>query len=69
LYTAAVAIYYVLLNNKSAPFVTKDKKFEDEYFLVWGGSSSVGAYAVQLAAALGFKVITTCSPSNFQVNL
>ncbi|CRG83938.1 Zinc-type alcohol dehydrogenase-like protein C2E1P3,01 [Talaromyces islandicus] len=30
--------------------------------LVWGGSSSVGLYAIQLAAVYGMNVITTCSP-------
>ncbi|TFY78319.1 hypothetical protein EWM64_g5690 [Hericium alpestre] len=32
--------------------------------LVWGGSSSVGLYAIQLARLVGFKVITTASPKN-----
>ena len=31
-------------------------------FLVWGGASSVGSAAVQIAAALGFNVFTVCSP-------
>ncbi|KAL3492477.1 putative zinc-binding dehydrogenase family oxidoreductase [Aspergillus germanicus] len=29
--------------------------------LVWGGSSSVGLYSIQLASKLGFEVVTTCS--------
>lgn len=33
--------------------------------LVWGGSTSVGSNAIQLAAAAGYEVITTCSPRNF----
>lgn len=33
--------------------------------LVWGGSSSVGAYAIQLASLGGFKVVATASPANF----
>jgi NADPH:quinone reductase-like Zn-dependent oxidoreductase len=33
--------------------------------LVWGGSTSVGSNAIQLAAAAGYQVITTCSPRNF----
>ncbi|KAJ9609807.1 hypothetical protein H2200_006135 [Cladophialophora chaetospira] len=33
--------------------------------LVWGGSTSVGANAIQLAIAAGYDVITTCSPRNF----
>ncbi|KAJ5682681.1 hypothetical protein N7462_005846 [Penicillium macrosclerotiorum] len=35
--------------------------------LVWGGSSSVGLYAIQLASICGFSVITTCSPRNFDL--
>jgi NADPH:quinone reductase-like Zn-dependent oxidoreductase len=33
--------------------------------LVWGGSTSVGSNAIQLAVASGYEVITTCSPRNF----
>ena len=33
--------------------------------LVWGGSGSVGASAVQLAAASGVQVVATCSKTNF----
>jgi NADPH:quinone reductase-like Zn-dependent oxidoreductase len=36
-----------------------------ETVLVWGGSTSVGSNAIQLAAAAGYEVITTCSPKNF----
>jgi NADPH:quinone reductase-like Zn-dependent oxidoreductase len=36
-----------------------------ETVLVWGGSTSVGSNAIQLAAAAGYEVITTCSPRNF----
>ncbi|GAA6019036.1 hypothetical protein JCM10207_006295 [Rhodosporidiobolus poonsookiae] len=34
--------------------------------LVWGGSSSVGAAAVQLGVASGFRVVATASPANFE---
>jgi len=33
--------------------------------LVWGGSTSVGANAIQLATAAGYEVVTTASPRNF----
>jgi NADPH:quinone reductase-like Zn-dependent oxidoreductase len=33
--------------------------------LVWGGASSVGSNAIQLAVAAGYKVATTASPKNF----
>ena len=32
--------------------------------IVWGGSTSVGCNAIQLAAAAGCTVLTTCSPRN-----
>jgi NADPH:quinone reductase-like Zn-dependent oxidoreductase len=32
--------------------------------LVWGGSSSVGSNAIQLARCAGYRVITTASPHN-----
>jgi NADPH:quinone reductase-like Zn-dependent oxidoreductase len=33
--------------------------------LVWGGSTSVGCNAIQLAVAAGYDVVTTASPRNF----
>ncbi|KAJ5632835.1 hypothetical protein N7490_009174 [Penicillium lividum] len=33
-----------------------------ETVLVWGGSSSVGLYAIQIAKYYGLNVVTTCSP-------
>lgn len=35
--------------------------------LVWGGSTSVGINAIQLAVAAGYEVITTASPRNFDL--
>ncbi|KAK2673995.1 Tetrahydrofolate dehydrogenase/cyclohydrolase [Fusarium oxysporum f. sp. vasinfectum] len=32
--------------------------------LIWGGSSSVGLYAIQIARLNGLEVITTCSPKH-----
>ncbi|KAJ7066266.1 GroES-like protein [Mycena amicta] len=32
--------------------------------LVWGGSSSVGAFAIQVLHLTGYKVVTTASPAN-----
>ncbi len=34
--------------------------------LIWGGSSSVGSNAIQLAKASGYEVYTTASPKNFE---
>lgn len=34
--------------------------------LIWGGSSSVGSSAIQLAVASGLLVVTTASQANFE---
>jgi NADPH:quinone reductase-like Zn-dependent oxidoreductase len=34
--------------------------------LIWGGSTSVGSCAIQLAVAAGYEVVTTASPRNFE---
>lgn len=34
--------------------------------LIWGGSTSVGSNAIQLAVAAGYDVIATASPRNFE---
>lgn len=36
----------------------------DEIVVVWGGATSVGGNAIQLATAAGYRVITTASPAN-----
>jgi len=33
--------------------------------LIWGGATSVGSNAIQLAVAAGYEVVTTASPRNF----
>jgi NADPH:quinone reductase-like Zn-dependent oxidoreductase len=43
-----------------------EKKVVGEPILIWGGSSSVGAYAVQYAKLLGYTVFATSSPHNFE---
>ena len=35
-----------------------------EWVVVWGGSTSVGSNAIQLAVAAGYRVLTTASPHN-----
>lgn len=37
---------------------------QEQSVLVWGGSTSVGSQAVQLAAAAGYRVVATASPKN-----
>jgi NADPH:quinone reductase-like Zn-dependent oxidoreductase len=35
--------------------------------LIYGGSTSVGLFALQLAKAMGYKVVTTASPHSFDL--
>jgi len=46
-------------------YPTADPKPKNEIFLVWGGSTSVGNNAIQLAVRAGYTVIATASPKNF----
>lgn len=38
----------------------------DKTLLIWGGASSVGSNAIQLAVASGYNVLTTASSKNFE---
>ncbi|KNG83460.1 alcohol dehydrogenase [Aspergillus nomiae NRRL 13137] len=42
-------------------------KAQGKSVLVWGGSTSVGLYSIQIASLYGFDVITTCSPQNAEL--
>ncbi len=44
---------------------TNDSQDRGETVLVWGGSTSVGSNAIQLARHAGYRVIATASPHNF----
>ena len=48
------------------PYPSVTPKATGKTVLVWGGSSSVGSNAIQLAIASGCEVITTASPKNFE---
>ncbi|WP_150126082.1 zinc-binding alcohol dehydrogenase family protein [Brevundimonas sp. LM2] len=61
--TAASALFqsdYLALHAPSARAEARGQTL-----LVWGGSTSVGTNAVQLAVAAGYDVIATASPHNF----
>lgn len=62
--TAAAGLYQK--GFLALPFPSKDPKSLGRTVLVWGGSSSVGSCAIQLAVASGANVVTTASPSNFE---
>lgn len=66
--TAAAGLYlpgYLGLDLPSPNANPDTEKKKKKTVLIWGGSSSVGATAIQLARASGLNVITTASMSNF----
>ncbi|KAI0070947.1 GroES-like protein [Panus rudis PR-1116 ss-1] len=44
-----------------------EKTSKEEWILVYGGSTSVGLFAIQLAHLAGYKVVSTASPKNFEL--
>lgn len=62
--TAACALYQKDYLHLELPSATP--RATGETVLIWGGSSSVGSNAIQLAIASGYKVVTTASPRNFE---
>ncbi|KAI0826593.1 GroES-like protein [Trametes gibbosa] len=63
--TCAQALYHT--GRLELPLPGDDAVERDEWVFVYGGSSSCGQYAIQLARASGFKVVTTASPRNFEL--
>ncbi|GAB7351768.1 hypothetical protein MBLNU459_g2344t1 [Dothideomycetes sp. NU459] len=61
--TAACGLY--MKDYLALPHPTTSPKPTGKTLLIWGGSTSVGSNAIQLAIASGFEVITTASPKNF----
>ncbi|UPL00286.1 hypothetical protein LCI18_011220 [Fusarium solani-melongenae] len=63
--TACAGLYAKDLLNLPLPSVKKPAS-NGTTILIWGGASSVGATAIQLAAASGVTVVTTASPVNHE---
>ena len=64
LVTAAAGLFQkdtLALDHPTVPA----RRSNGETVLIWGGSSSVGSNAIQLATAAGYEVITTASSKNF----
>ncbi|KAA1479340.1 GroES-like protein [Dentipellis sp. KUC8613] len=57
--TAAIGMRRLTDYPQGAPY--------NRYVLVWGGASSVGLYAIQLAHLSSYKVIATASPKNHEL--
>jgi NADPH:quinone reductase-like Zn-dependent oxidoreductase len=64
--TAAIGMFAEDRLNLEYPKVQKAPS-NCKIFLVWGGSSSVGACAVQMAAHAGYEVYATSSKKNFDM--
>lgn len=62
--TAAAGLFQKDFLN--LPFPKEGIEDLERTVLIWGGSSSVGSCAIQLAKAAGADVVTTASPSNFE---
>lgn len=61
--TAAAGLYET--NQLALPYPSLSPDKNGKFHIVWGGSTSVGWDAIQLAVASGFEVIATSSPRNF----
>ena len=51
----------------SLPTLEGDVEETGKWILIYGGSSSTGTLAIQFAKLSGYKVVTTCSPRNFEL--
>ena len=63
--TAAAGLYEK--DQLALPYPSLSPKPTGKFLIIWGGSTSVGCNAIQLAVASGFQVIATSSPRNFDL--
>ena len=63
-FTACMTLYYVQSLPTPLSPATEEPRTD---ILVWGGSSSVGQFVVQLAHRGNLRVIATASPHNFDL--
>ena len=65
--TAALALFHSL--GLPSELLDEQHKKQGESFdvLVYGGATSTGTMAIQLLKMCGLRVITTCSPKNFEL--
>ncbi|KAM0716781.1 hypothetical protein Q7P37_008226 [Cladosporium fusiforme] len=62
---AIVTIALGLYQKLALPLPESQKGESDEWIFVYGGSTAMGTMAIQCARLSGYKVVTTCSPRNF----
>ncbi|KAL3421743.1 hypothetical protein PVAG01_05899 [Phlyctema vagabunda] len=60
---AAATAWLALFSSRCLNISRKDSIASP--VLIWGGSSSVGQYAIQLARIFSIPVVTVCSPGHF----
>ncbi|GEQ70324.1 hypothetical protein JCM33374_g4000 [Metschnikowia sp. JCM 33374] len=68
--TAAIGLFHskhLALELPQVPKATSSETSKGKTVLVWGGASSVGANAIQMAVAAGYRVVSTASEKNFDV--
>ena len=65
--TAAGMLYETVTLNLTWPEIAKKASDNKEVLIVWGGSSSVGVGAIQLAKASGYHAIGISSSRNFDL--
>lgn len=59
-----VTAFHALVLSQKAPWPPAK---EGTWLLIYGGSSAVGLFAIQLAKFLGYKVVTTASGHNLEL--
>ncbi|KAF4550983.1 Zinc-binding dehydrogenase-like protein 11 [Elsinoe fawcettii] len=65
--TAAAGFYQKTHLDLDLPSVDTKPASNGKVVIVYGGSSSVGAAAIQLASLAGYRVIATASPAHFDL--
>ena len=63
--TAACGLFLPEQLGLRRPSAASEQAASKEAVVIWGGATSVGSCAIQLAAAAGYHVVTTASPKNF----
>ncbi|CAG7561094.1 unnamed protein product [Fusarium equiseti] len=62
---AANTAWLALFSDDSIAY-NSDRSTEKAALLIWGGNTTVGYFAIQLARLYNIEVATTCSPRNFE---
>ncbi|WWC92305.1 uncharacterized protein L201_007259 [Kwoniella dendrophila CBS 6074] len=58
---------HVIIHNQKHQFPPAKITDSKSWYIIYGGSGSVGLFAIQLAKLLGYKVLTFCSNHSFDL--